>query len=82
MPRSLRPSRLTGPRSCGSRQVAKDGALVAATAWRFRTGVPWRDVPERFGTCNRIYRNFNRWAKQGVWERVLRQVQAMADVAG
>ncbi|WP_439649157.1 transposase [Kribbella orskensis] len=23
--------------------------VVEATAWRFRTGAPWRDLPERFG---------------------------------
>ncbi|MBN6751901.1 transposase, partial [Micrococcus luteus] len=25
-----------------------------ATAWRFRTGAPWRDLPERFGNWNTI----------------------------
>ena len=46
-------------------------AVVEATAWRFRTGAPWRDVPERFGNWNTIYRNFNRWSRAGVWARVL-----------
>ena len=41
--------------------------VVEATAWRFRTGAPWRDLPERFGNWNTIYKNFNRWAEQGVW---------------
>lgn len=40
-------------------------AVVEATAWRFRTGAPWRDVPERFGNWNTLYKNFNLWAKQG-----------------
>ncbi len=31
--------------------------VVEATAWRFRTGAPWRDVPERFGNWNTIYKN-------------------------
>ncbi|GAA4422995.1 hypothetical protein GCM10023169_18070 [Georgenia halophila] len=35
-------------------------AVVEATAWRFRTGAPWRDVPERFGNWNTTYKNFNR----------------------
>ncbi|MFJ9469776.1 IS5 family transposase [Streptomyces caniferus] len=26
--------------------------VVEATAWRFRTGAPWRDLPERFGNWN------------------------------
>lgn len=52
--------------------------VVEATAWRFRTGAPWRDLPERFGNWNTIYKNFDRWSKAGVWARVLEQVQAMA----
>lgn len=44
---------------------------VEATAWRFRTGAPWRDLPERFGNWNTIYKNFDRWSKAGVWARVL-----------
>ncbi len=53
-------------------------AVAEATAWRFRTGSPWREVPERFGNWNTIYKNFNRWAEQGVWTRVLEKVQSLA----
>ena len=56
--------------------------VVEATAWRFRTGAPWRDVPERFGNWNTIYKNFNRWSEQGVWARVLEKTQSVASQAG
>ena len=56
--------------------------VVEATAWRFRTSAPWRDVPERFGSWNTIYKNFNRWAEQGVWARVLEKTQSLAQQAG
>ncbi len=56
--------------------------VVEATAWRFRTGAPWRDVPERFGNWNTIYKNFNRWAELGVWARVLEKMQSLAQQAG
>ena len=56
--------------------------VVEATAWRFRTGAPWRDLPERFGNWNTIYKNFNRWAAQGVWEQVLEKTQSMTQAAG
>lgn len=57
-------------------------AVVEATAWRYRTGAPWRDVPERFGNWNTIYKNFNRWSEQGVWARVLEKVQSLAHQRG
>jgi len=37
---------------------------------RLRTGAPWRDVPEKCGPWNSIYRRFLRWSKSGVWESV------------
>lgn len=56
--------------------------VVEATAWRFRTGSPWRDLPERFGNWNTIYKNFDRWSDAGVWAQVLQAVQAMAQRSG
>ncbi|RZS68695.1 transposase [Agromyces ramosus] len=56
--------------------------VVEATAWRFRTGAPWRDLPERLGNWNTIYKNFNRWAEAGVWARVLEKVQSLAQQNG
>ena len=69
------------PKSTGPPPVDRR-AVVEATAWRFRTGAPWRDLPERFGNWNTIYKNFNRWAAQGVWARVLEKTQSMAQQAG
>jgi len=56
--------------------------VVEATAWRYRTGAPWRDIPERFGNWNTIYKNFNRWSAQGVWARVLEKVQSLTHQRG
>jgi hypothetical protein len=37
----------------------------------FRTGIPWRDLPEALGDWNNTHRRFSRWAARGVWERLL-----------
>lgn len=37
---------------------------------RLRCGVPWRDVPPKYGSWNTIYRRFRRWSEAGVWETV------------
>ena len=55
---------------------------VEGIAWRFRTGAPWRDVPERFGNWNSIYQRFADWAQDGTWARVLATVQGQAAAAG
>ncbi|TFC29470.1 transposase [Cryobacterium sp. TMT2-18-3] len=36
-------------------------------------------MPERFENWNTIYRNFDRWAKIGVWARFLEHVQGVAE---
>src|SRR3954466_11738274 len=60
--------------------TARDNRLfVEAVLYRFRTGVPWRDLPERFGWGVKVQRRFSRWAKAGVWERVLQHLAAEAD---
>jgi transposase len=60
--------------------TAKDNRLfVEAVLYRYRTGVPWRDLPERFGRGVKIQTRFSRWAKTGVWERVFRHLAADAD---
>ena len=59
--------------------TAKDTRLfVEAVLWRARTGAAWRDLPPRFGPWNTAYRRFHRWAKDGVWPAVLKELQAMA----
>ena len=51
---------------------------VEGIAWRFRTGAPWRDVPERFGNWNSVYQRFAGWSADGTWARVLATVQGAA----
>ena len=50
-------------------------SFVDAVLWIARTGSPWRDLPERFGRWNSVWRRFRRWAEGGVWERVLAAVR-------
>ena len=44
--------------------------IINGILWRLRCGTPWRDVPEKYGNWNSIYRRFRRWSECGVWESV------------
>jgi len=55
---------------------------VEGMVWKYRTGAPWRDVPERFGKWNSIYKRFVRWAADGTWDKLLAEVQKQSDAAG
>ena len=73
---------LFSPMKATGRPPVDRRMVVEATAWRFRTGAPWRDVPERFGNWNTIYKNFDRWARADVWARLLEKVQSLAGQRG
>ena len=40
------------------------------------TGVPWRDLPERYGPWPTVYSRLRRWTERGLWEQLLSQLQA------
>lgn len=53
--------------------------LIDGIRFRVRTGIPWRDVPEEYGPWGRVYDLFRRWQRNGVWQRIVTQLQARAD---
>ncbi len=60
--------------------TAKDNRLfVEAVLYRYRAGIPWRDLPERFGPWKAVHTRFTRWATSGVWERVFKHLAEDAD---
>ena len=60
--------------------TAKDNRLfVEAVLYRYRAGIPWRDLPERFGPWKAVHTRFTRWAESGVWERVFQHLAGAAD---
>lgn len=60
--------------------TAKDNRLfVEAVLYRYRAGIPWRDLPERFGDFRVVHTRHSRWAESGVWERVFKVLAQDAD---
>ena len=53
--------------------------FVEAVLYRYRAGIPWRDLPERFGDPIKIHTRWSRWAEAGVWEKVFAVLAADAD---
>jgi transposase len=49
--------------------------FVDAILFVARTGIPWRDLPERFGHWNGVWRRFDRWSRAGVWKQVFDALQ-------
>jgi transposase len=55
--------------------------VIEGIVWRFRTGTPWRDVPEEFGPWKTLWKRHDRWSGDGTWDLLLTAVCADADAA-
>ena len=59
---------------------AKDNRLfVEAVLYRYRAGIAWRDLPERFGDFRVVHLRHSRWSKSGVWRHVFEALAVEAD---
>ena len=65
------------------RRPGKDHrTIINGVLWVLRTGVPWRDLPERYGPWRTVASRFYRWRKKGLWDRLLAELQQKADAVG
>jgi transposase len=59
---------------------AKDNRLfIDAVLYRYRIGIPWRDLPERFGDFRVVHLRHMRWSCCGVWKRIFEALALDAD---
>lgn len=60
--------------------TARDNRLfVEAVVYRYRAGIPWRDLPERFGDFRGVHLRHSRWSRAGVWQRMFEALAHDAD---
>jgi len=60
--------------------TAKDNRLfIEAILYRYRAGIPWRDLPERFGDFRVIHLRHTRWSKRGIWKKIFTLLASDAD---
>ncbi len=55
----------------GGRPGKSNREMLNAILYWLNTGIPWRDLPERFGPWQSVYSRFRAWTKAGVWENIL-----------
>ena len=49
--------------------------------WRFRTGSPWRDLPDAFGAYQSVWQRHRLWSTDGTYERMFAAVREHAGLA-
>ncbi|MFI1015980.1 IS5 family transposase [Streptomyces sp. NPDC020965] len=56
--------------------------VIDAIAFKYRTGTPWTELPERFGSWKGAHNRLRIWAVDGTWEKVFTALLAQADADG
>jgi transposase len=67
------------PKRAQGRQARNDRLFVEAVLFRAKTGLPWRDLPERFGPWKSVYNRFANWAAKDCWAQIFRELQLDVD---
>ena len=61
---------LPGKAGDPGRTAADNRLFVNAVLYVLKTGIPWEDLPPRFGKPNSVWKRYDRWCASGMWERV------------
>lgn len=64
----LAPLLPTNPRK--GKKWADHRKIINAILFRSRTGIPWRDLPERYGPWETAAGRHRRWSLDGTWQRI------------
>ena len=59
-----------------------DRRVLNGTFWVLRSGAPWRDLPERYGKFGTVNARFNRWRREGLFDKILKALQIRLDKQG
>lgn len=61
---------LPGKAGDPGRTAVDNRLFVNAVIFILKTGIPWDDLPPRYGKSNTVWKRFDRWCATGVWERI------------
>ena len=56
--------------------------ILNGMLFRISTGIPWRDLPDRYGPWQTVYSRHRRWSRSGLWGRVLAALQRDSNASG
>jgi transposase len=71
------------PKAKGTGRPARPARdMLNGMMWILMTGAPWRDLPERYGPWETVYRRFREWDRGGVLDRILKRLQWRLDEEG
>ena len=59
----------------------KDNRIILnGMVWLARSGAPWRDLPERYGSWQTVYSRFRKWIDEGILDNIFRILSLEAEL--
>ena len=56
-----------------------DRRVINGMLYKCKTGIAWRDLPERYGPWKTVYNRFWRWARNGTLTTLVRRARVIAE---
>lgn len=73
---------MPSPTGKGGRPFNDHRLMVEGIIYRYRTGTPWRDLPECFGSWKTVWKRHRRFSGDGTWDKILTKLLTHADEVG
>lgn len=73
---------LLPPLATGGRPMRDHRQVVEGVIYRYRCGIPWRDLPEAFGPWQTVWKRHRRFSQDGTWDKIHQALLARADRDG
>jgi transposase len=72
----------TPVRPSGGRPPLDKSRALGGIFWILDNGAKWKDLPREFGAKSAVHRYFQRWVREGVFERILRDAGRVVEERG
>ena len=69
-------------KNCVGRPFQDHRRILEGIIYRYRAGIPWRDLPESFGPWQTVWTRDRRFSGDGTWDAIFTRLLSQADVAG
>ena len=70
------------PKRRSGRQLRDPRQVLEGIVYRYRTGIPWRDLPAEFGPWQTAWKRHRRFSADGTWDEIHAEILADADAVG
>jgi len=70
---------LLPPSGARGRPRVDDRRVINGMLFKAKTGMAWRDLPERYGPWKTVYTRFWRWSRDGTLSMLVKRVRVIAE---